>query len=128
MQVGHDDHVDVLGPHATGGEVAQQLAPRNVRRIGRPRPEAGVDEDGATVGADQVGAEVEAHLVRVQMRLVGRPLALGNGREEVAEIELEHAVREGEDLDVADAQRVHARPRRDRRASRLQGPPPAAAR
>ena len=40
VQMRHDHHVDLVGSHAVGGEVAQQLAPRHVGvSAGRgPRP------------------------------------------------------------------------------------------
>src|SRR5882724_296027 len=57
---------------------------------------------GVSTGPNQVRAEIEADLVLVQMRLVRLPVVFGDGREEVAGIELEHPVRQHHDLDVAD--------------------------
>src|SRR5207247_1148498 len=82
-------------------------APRHVGRVLGPWAEPRVHEDRAPVGADQVGAEVEADLVRLgQVGAVRLPLVLGDRREEVAEVELERAVGERQDLDVADADHV----------------------
>src|SRR5437016_2704787 len=124
VQVGHHDHVDLIDPHALGLEVLQQRAPRHVRRLLRARTEACVDENRAPVGADQVGAEVEADVVIVQVRLVGTPALLGNRREEVAEVELEHAVGQRHDLDVADANDVvgHVARKRTTRCYTTGGP------
>ena len=103
VQVRHHHHVHVFGAHAVGLEVLQEPAPGDVGRIGGPGAEAGVDEDRLSVGPDQVRAEVEPDLVRGrQMGLMGPPLVLRNGREEVAEVELQHAVRQRHDLDVPD--------------------------
>src|SRR6267143_1568940 len=125
VQVRHHDHVDLVDPHALRLEVLQQRAPRHVRRLLRARAEARVDENRAPVGADQVGAEVEADVVIVQVRLVGAPALLGNRREEVAEVELERAVGEGHDLDVADANDVvgHVGRKRTTRCYTTGGPP-----
>ena len=85
VQVRHDHHVDLIGSHAVGGEIAQQLAPRHVRRVGRTRPEARVDEDRPAGRADQVRAEIEADLVLVcELGRVRLPLLFRDGRKEVA--------------------------------------------
>src|SRR3989442_13428280 len=107
MQMRHHDHVHLVRAHAVGREVAQQLAPRHVGRVLGPWAEPRVHEDRAPVGADQVGAEVEADLVLVgEVGAVRLPLVLGDRREEVAEVELERAVGQRHDLDVADADHV----------------------
>ncbi len=104
VQVGHHHRVDLVRPHALGLEVAQKRAPRHVGRVGRARTEPGVDEDRPAVGADQVGAEVEADPVLLrEVRRVVAPVGLRDRGEEVAQVELEHAVRQHHDLDVADA-------------------------
>src|SRR5258706_5420339 len=90
--------------------IEHRLSPRYVGGLRRPRAEPGVDEDRAPRGADEVGAEVEAHLVLTgELRFVRLPVLLGNGREEVAEVELEHPVGQRQDLDVADANDVALR-------------------
>ena len=117
VEVGHDDHVHLLAPHPVGLEVVQEAAPGRVGRVGRLGAEPGVHQHGTAPRADQVGAEIEAHPVRVEMGLVGTPLRFGNRGEEVAEIELQHAVGERHDLDVSDVYDMarHGGPSRCRR-------------
>ena len=102
VQVSHHDHVHLVRAHAIVLEVTHELAPGDVGGVGRLGTEARVDEDRPSLRADQERAEIEADLVLLgQVGFVALPAVFGDGREEITEIELEHAVRQGHDLDIA---------------------------
>ena len=102
VQVSQHHHVHLFWPHSLGLKVTHELAPRDVRRGGGLGAETGVNEDRSPRRPYQVGAEVESHLVLLgEMGLVWAPVVGWDGREEVAQIELEHAVRQGHDFHIA---------------------------
>ena len=103
--VGHHYHVHILRAQAVGGEIVQQLPPRDIRR--RLRPQPGIHRDGPPLRPDDKAGQVETHIsLGGQMAFVAPPILAGDRREKVAQVKLQQPVRKGGNFHIADFQGV----------------------
>jgi hypothetical protein len=63
--------IDILEPDAGGREVLPQLAPGDVRRLGRPGAEASIHEDGPAPKSGSAEVEALRALFGIRALIVG---------------------------------------------------------
>ena len=101
-----DQHrIDLLRLVAGGGEVGEQVAERRPEQLGR----AGVDQHQLVAGVHQIGVDRGRHRFRLERALQQALDLLGRGvGEELARMQVEDAVAERGDLEIAEHHPVEA--------------------